>query len=139
MSGGWQSQLSRIERWHKRVIAAENVQDREDFLYAFFENSFALRDWLIDTGAVNQQHIEGLLSQHVELRINRDIANSLKHHSIKRSSQEQPPSIVREYTPERPNSDLGNRMVILSEGKQYDAIELATRCLTIWRQFTRNL
>lgn len=139
MTGGWQEQLSRIERWHKRILAAQNAEDGVDFLYAFFEGSFALRDWLIDTGTVTQQQLEGLFSQHVELRINRDIANSFKHHSITRPSQEQPPSIIREYAPENPSFGSASRLVILSEGQQYDAIDLAGRCLAIWQEYTTLL
>jgi hypothetical protein len=38
--------------------------------------------------------------KHIDLRINRDLANSFKHHSIGRSSKEQPPALMIEYAPE---------------------------------------
>jgi hypothetical protein len=108
-------------------------------LLTFFESSFALRDWLIDTGAVKKKEIESLFSEHVELRINRDLANSSKHHSIDRPSQKQPPSIAIEYAPERPTFRADCRLVVLSEGEKYEALALASRCLEIWRGFCDRL
>jgi hypothetical protein len=137
MTGGWQSHLNRTERWYGRLIAAQSEDDKLDFLYAFFESSFAFRDWLIDTAAVTEQEMNDLFLSHVELRLNRDIANSLKHHSIKRPSQEQPPCIASEYAPERPTFGTDRRLVVLSEGKTYDAIDLAKCCLDTWREYTR--
>jgi hypothetical protein len=135
MTGGGESQFSRVERWYRRATAARDEHDQEDFLFAFFKGSFALRDWLIDSSRFRQQDIEALFSANVELRINRDLANCLKHHSIQRPSQEEPPSIAKEYAPENPTFGKDSRLVVLSEGKVYDALSLASRCLEIWRQF----
>lgn len=139
MTGGWQGQLERVERWYRRAALAKDEHDQLDFLFAFFESSFSLRDWLIDTGVVPQQDVEALFAKHVELRINRDLANSLKHHSIHRGSQEQPPSIAIEYAPECPTYRDDSRLVILSEGVKYDALALAERCLTIWSELSHSL
>lgn len=132
ITGGWQAQLARVGRWYRRAAFVKDEDDQLDFLFAFFESSFSLRDWLIDTGAIPQQEMEALFDKHVELRINRDLANSLKHHSIHRGSQEQPPSIAIEYAPECPSYRSDSRLVVLSEGVKYDALTLAERCLAIW-------
>jgi hypothetical protein len=139
MTGGWQAHLARLERWYRRAALAKDEHDQLDFLFAFFESSFSLRDWLIDTGAVSQQEMEALFAKHVELRINRDLANSLKHHSIHRVSQEQPPSIAIEYAPEYPTYRDDSRLVILSEGVKYDALTLAKQCLVIWTDVSASL
>ena len=139
MTGGWQAHLARVERWYRRAAFAKDEHDQLDFLFAFFESSFSLRDWLIDTGAVSQQGMEALFTKHVELRINRDLANSLKHHSIHRVSQKQPPSIAIEYAPEYPTYRSDSRLVVLSEGKKYDALTLAERCLAIWTDLSHSL
>jgi len=139
MTGGWQSQFERLERWYERSNSARVEHDQLDFLLAFFKNSLALRDWLLDTGAVNKQEIESLFLNQVELRISRDLANSFKHHSIDRPSQEQPPSIAIEYAPERPTFRTDCRLVVLSEGKKYEALALAARCLEVWREFLSPL
>lgn len=139
MTGGWRSHFDRVERWYKRAKSAQTEHDQLDFLLAFFENSFALRDWLIDTGAVTKIEIESLFLEHVELRINRDLANSSKHHSIGCPSQEQPPSIAIEYAPERTTFRADCRLVVVSEGEKYEALALASRCLEIWRGFRNRL
>ncbi len=139
MTGGWQSQLARVERWYERLIAARNEDDQLDFLFAFFESSFALRDWLVNTLAATEQDMAALFKQHVELRLNRDLANSTKHHSISRTSQDEPPSIAAEYAPEWPTFGVDRRLIVLSEGKTYDALALAKRCLDIWREFVKQL
>jgi len=135
MTGGWQGHLARIARWYQRSSTAAEAYDQIDFLYAFFESSFALRDWLLDTGTVSKEDVCSLFATHVELRINRDLANSLKHHSITQPSQERPPAILREYAPESPTFGSSCRLIILSEGEKYDALTLAKRCLEIWREF----
>lgn len=137
MTGGWNSQLSRVERWYERLIAAHNEADQLDFLIAFFENSLALRDWLKDTGIASEQQLTTLFAQHVELRLNRDLANSTKHHSIDRIKH-QPPSLTTEYAPERPTFGQDRRLIVLSEGHVYDALKLAKDCLNIWREFVKQ-
>lgn len=139
MTGGWQSQFERVERWYERSRSARSEHDQLDFLLAFFESSFALRDWLIDEGAVKEKEIESLFSKHVELRINRDLANCFKHHTISRPSQEQPPSLAIEYAPERPTFRSDCRLIVLSEGEKYDALWLAGKCVGIWRGFLSDL
>lgn len=139
MTGGWQGHFDRVERWYERAKSAQSEHDQIDFLFAFFENSFALRDWLIDTGAIKKEEVESLFLEHMELRINRDLANSFKHHSIERPSQEQPPSVLIEYAPEHPTFRADCRLVVLSEGKKYEALELARRCLEIWRGFVKSM
>lgn len=139
MVGGWRSQLARVERWYERLISTRNEHDQLDFLFAFFENSLSLRDWLIDTGVVSQQAIADLYLQHVELRINRDLANSTKHHSIDRVSQDEPPCLTTEYAPEYPTFGTERRLIVLSEGHSYDAIKLAKDCLAIWNKFVEPL
>src|SRR5262249_28170885 len=91
-------QLERVRRWHQRVRAAQpGSLDQADYLYAFFENAFHLRDWLLDTDAVTSPQIEALFATHVEMRLCRDLANAHKHFSLRRPSQPEPPSEVREY------------------------------------------
>ena len=139
MTGGWRSHFDRVERWYERSKLRGPEHDQLDFLFAFFENSFALRDWLLDTGAVSKREVDALFSKHVEMRINRDLANSFKHHSIDRPSQEEPPSIAIEYAPGRPTFRTDSRLVVLSEGVKYDALGLAGRCLEIWRGLLSSL
>jgi hypothetical protein len=62
MSGGWQAQLDRVRRWYHRASKADDVIDRYDFLYAFFENALHLRDWLKDTGAITEKDLDNFFT-----------------------------------------------------------------------------
>src|ERR1039457_1983242 len=102
MTGGWRSHYDQMSRWYARLMEAKEPLDRLDFLYAFFESSHALNDWLRNSGAATEENLRRLSDQHEELRINRDFANSLKHYVLsRRPSQPKPPSLAREY------NDLG--------------------------------
>jgi hypothetical protein len=81
MTGGWQAQLDRVRRWYERVCKAQDPSDRCDFLYAFFENAFHLRDWLKDTGAESDVDLDRFFAENADMRLCRDLANSHKHYS----------------------------------------------------------
>jgi hypothetical protein len=56
---GWQGHLQRVERWHQRANHALDTyngvaaDDAIDFLYAFFQASYHMRDWLQNSGAAS--------------------------------------------------------------------------------------
>jgi hypothetical protein len=58
MTGGWQSQIWRVQRWWRRAVDAADPTDRLDILCAFFENAFHLRDWLLDTGTLSPEKLQ---------------------------------------------------------------------------------
>ena len=135
MTGGWEAQLSRVKRWYDRASAATDQTDIHDFLYAFFENAFHLRDWLIDTGAVSGKDLQAFFDSNEEMRLCRDLANSHKHYSLSsKPSQRIPPSEAREW-----NWDSSVSLVILSNGRKHDALELAARILRLWEEFAAHL
>ncbi len=135
MTGGWQSQLDRVRRWYGRVCMAKDPQDRYDFLYAFFESAFHLRDWLKDTGALSEQDLERLFDSNADMRLCRDLANSHKHYSLRNPSQPAPPSEAYEYAPGIGNLGSDVSLVILSDGAKHDAFGLAGRILCSWEDF----
>lgn len=135
MTGGWRTQLERLRRWYHRLSTAVEPSDRYDFLHAFFENAFHLRDWLKDTGAVSEQDLDAFFAANAEMRLCRDLANAHKHYSLKRPSQPAPPSEAREYLPGMGNLGSDVLLVILSDGVRYDAFELAGRVLRLWDAF----
>lgn len=134
MTGGWQTQLDRVRRWYQRATVAKDQTDRHDFLYAFFENAIHLRDWLKDTGATSEKDLKGFFDSNEEMRLCRDLANSHKHYSLSSEpSQVVPPSEAYEW-----NLDSSVSLVILSDGKKHDALELAARILRLWEGFTAS-
>lgn len=127
-SGGWKGQLRRIERWHRRLTEAAQIgsDDLEDFSYAFFQNAFHLRDWLVKDFPHLKRNIEAAFSANNELGVCRDIANATKHFKIdRRASVDTNISIAREYDPRAPNK---TRLTVLAD-VQYDLISLANECL----------
>ncbi len=134
MTGGWQSQLERVRRWHTRAAGAVDAVDRSDFLYAFFENAFHLRDWLKDAGAASDKDLEALFGE-PDMRLCRDLANSHKHYSLRSPSQPVPSSEAREYSPGNGNLGGDVSLVVLSDGAKHDAFELAGRILDVWEKF----
>jgi len=135
MTGGWESQLARAKRWLDRASQARNAIDRYDFLYAFFENAFHLRDWLFDTGKFPQNELDKLFDENEDMRLCRDLANAHKHYSLTRPSQPIPPTEAREYDPGFGNLESDTSLVILSNGKKHDVFELARRILGVWESF----
>jgi hypothetical protein len=145
---GWRGQLARVTRWRQRVVTAANGEpsaDEIDFLLAFFESAYHLRDWLVETGAVSNVEVDGYVASHIELQLCRDIANGFKHHSLRRPSIDAEFAIVNQYVP--PN-ERGRRYrlpngewTILANGTQLGLVDLSERVLLLWNQFwvQRNL
>jgi hypothetical protein len=138
MTGGWQSQFERVCRWHARLHAASTPEDCLDYLYAFFESAFALRDWLIDSGAASRQAVSGLFDSNEDMKLCRDLANSHKHRSLRSPSQPHPPSEALEYSPRCGNLGSDHSLVILSNGRKHDAVQLADRVLSGWQIFLES-
>ena len=66
-SGGWRAQWDRTHRWYERVkrVGRDSTAlpaDRLDFLLAFFQNCYALRDWIQKDGTACQAELDMLMS-----------------------------------------------------------------------------
>jgi hypothetical protein len=110
--------------------------DVEDFLYAFFQNCYHMRDWLPDA-AFPSSDVDAFLDKHIELRVCRDICNLTKHCELtRRPAQGFELCILREYV------GAGNgwfeddsRLIIATRNMTLDAREVASCCLRLWREF----
>lgn len=138
-------QLERVERWYERLQQAEVGSDEQlDFLFAFFTNCYHLRDFLEESD-ISQEKIAGLLKKH-EMQICRDICNESKHCSLSR------PSIYESQSDGQKDTGTFGGVVILRavdllhpdtpywvvrvQGvERHEALELAHKCLTLWREF----
>jgi hypothetical protein len=142
---GWQGQYMRMCRWHERIKILANdtkpSKDELDFLLAFFDSAFHLRDWLKVSGGFTKQSLDKLFQSHVELKITRDIANAFKHFELSKPSQDGRFSIVNEYVPV---DALGNfrypngKWTICAGGEKIGLVELTERVVEIWNQFLKN-
>lgn len=63
MTGRWQSQWARVQRWHSRASLSQDPEDKFDFIDASFENASHLRDWLQDTNGASKNEPDHLFDQ----------------------------------------------------------------------------
>lgn len=154
LGSGWKGQYARVLRWHQRITSLGALDDATpapfiafDYLYAFFQNCFHLRDWLKNDGAVSEKSLRSFMSGNIEMAVCRDIANGTKHFRINRPSVDALPSIGREYHP--PDS-IGKRagttesyFVILEDRTshaevRFDLQDLADKCVNSWQTLLRT-
>lgn len=135
---GWEGQYARMLRWHERVgLAAREAryEDEMDFVLVLFQQALHLRDWIHDALPEARTDLEILFRDNVELGICRDIANGYKHMSLSRASVDQAFSIVFEYNPLSPAK---GDMVVLAGGHKFELLDLAGRCVALWRNFVES-
>ena len=136
---GYRGQFSRVRRWYRRLSTATALDDIEDFLYAFFQNCYHLREWLLDAKVVAQTELESLFADNVEMQLCQDICNATKHQSLSTPRRPREFSLAREYVgPKRGWFEDDSILVVLSEGHKYDAIDLARSCLSLWEEFFKQ-
>ncbi len=149
--GGWEGQLERVRRWHRRVAAIRfakasdgSAEENLDTVYAFFQNCTHLVDWIVHDLPARTSAVEALYSRTPELRIARVISNATKHLDLDR-----PPSVEggfadgREYVfngwlsssePVRNQS-----WFVIANGEKYDIFDLAQRCMDAWEDFAAKV
>lgn len=102
-------QFERIKRWHERFKEIHSGREHtresdyyQDVVYAFFQNCWSLKDWIINSGALSKEKIEEVekfFHSNMDMKICRDIANGSKHLLIKEPSIDPNISIARrEYS-----------------------------------------
>ena len=144
-------QFERLKRWHERLIDIQrslSVKDslyskyddadfEVDTFYAFFMNSYHLKDWLLSSGVVKKKEVEDFINTNLELKICRDLCNGSKHLNLTSPSTRSGPfgiaTLHKEYTP------IGKKRsyCVLAEGK-HDVFDLANRCVAIWAEFLQS-
>lgn len=149
-SGGWRAQYARVARWHNRVTkigraksrANDNDMEAEhDFVYAFFQTCYHLRDWLQHSGAVERAKLDDFFRDNKEMQVCRDICIGTKHLRVDKPSVDSSFNIGREYVPaewpgDRPH--INERWFIIAGDTKYDIFELADRCMELWKQFLKQ-
>jgi hypothetical protein len=104
---GWEDQLRRAQRWHRRATAAIGnaraggmSDDDWDDIYAFFMNAYHVGDWMIADGACTRTDWYNLVKDHFELSLCRDLCNGVKHRRLTgKPAVDASPWTLREYVP----------------------------------------
>jgi len=143
-------QFERTKRWHNRLreTISKTEHDREadyyeDLVYAFFQNCFHLKDWMLNSGdIIDPKDVNDFIESHDEMKICRDLCNISKHLSISKPSIDPNTKIASRQHKLSPGSGTAAIAVITYEvnvnGKVYSIYELATRCLELWEQFLKE-
>jgi len=152
---GWRGQFARVLRWHKRVrdlgaaFGATDGMSPFDYLYAFFQNCYHLRDFLKNSNAVTQASLDAFMNATPAMALCRQIANGTKHLTLdpSRTKLDVLPSIGREYHPAGwPGKRAGTNeeyFILIEEPstgevQRVDLQNLSDECVEAWTGFLRN-
>jgi hypothetical protein len=146
---GWRGQLARVERWHARALEALRTGDphADDYLYAFFQAAFHLKDWLANSGTVDRTTLNGLIKGSRPLGLCRDVCHGSKHFAIRSKwTDTDRLALMREYVPPpSEGGEPGERLRLIAVVGKDDSVnyfpiaELMDDCVEAWRDFCRPL
>lgn len=140
----WVPQWGRVINWHQKIKLEKKKHNDShglsgvdmDVVYAFFQNCYHLRDWILNSNPKLQHKIEEYFKNHIEMQICQDICNGLKHMDISRPKIDPDFSFYREYdhfaaeTQENPI-----KYNIIAGGYKYDIFELIDKLVALWEEF----
>lgn len=147
----YRQQLQRLERKYrsllqkKNTIKDTNIDEMRDVLSSFFQDCWHLKDWLISSTKLDQVKLYAFLSSSVEMNMCREICNTAKHLVLNNPSKIAqarlanfrdigvPLALAREYEPN------GDKLTFLFVQQEYDAFELAGKCLGFWHEFLSSI
>ena len=144
MSDRYLEQYERMKRWFKRFeeIHDGKTHDRpsyyyQDEVFAFFQNCYHLKDWVINSGVIAKDKVESFISQSTELSICADLCNGSKHLQLKRTRTGDYSTDIaaQHYTLSLPEERISVRYEVISSNQKYDAFSLATECIKEWHDF----
>ena len=130
----WVEQWARVDRWLNKLQAAYGVNtpadEMMDLFYAFFQNLFSMRDWLLRSPGIDRSKVGVLFSSH-KLQLCRDIVNGSKHCVIDRASVDSCILTVRERDPDLKRAGYARSEVfrVIANGHKTDLYGLAMTCL----------
>jgi len=140
-------QFERVNRWYLKFKEInDGISQRyhsnyyKDVVYAFFQNCYHLKDWVKNDEHVNKElrnKAECFVNNSTALKICGDICNGSKHSKITDGKEK----IDKDTKISRTNhilvvgSTYSAKYKIISENNEYDAFDLATQCITEWKEF----
>lgn len=131
---GWPGQYRRMLRWYDRLrgaLSGEDANEIFDFIYAFFQNCYHLKDWLVSDGVATNAEVKALFDSSTELKLCRDLCNSTKHLQYNSPNIESKPRIWREWDALSKTS-YGWYLYV---DERRSVTERATKCVAIWDDF----
>ncbi len=144
---GWRSQWRRVNRWFDRLEeisknrATHGSPEEWDIAYAFFQNAVFLKDWLVNSRAIEARTVEIFFDVHWELRLCQDVSNGTKHFKLRNPRSKILAMVPREYEDpglERDPDQMVWLLGLFDENRGFgtiDVFQLAKRCMDTWRLF----
>ncbi len=148
MSTTYVKQYERVKRWYDRFSALNNGRTHDSFsenyvddIYAFFQNSYHLKDWIKNDSAVPvaiQNAVEPYITSTRCLRLCADICNSSKHLSLTNPRSNEAPAFGAKHY--GLNLGAGSQKIQLkwevdTSNGPIDAFQLARECIDAWEVF----
>jgi hypothetical protein len=132
-----------LRRWLARIEnQTTNQLEHVDFLWAFFQNCWHMKDWIKNDDSLDQRFrdsIENLAKNYNSLMISADLANRSKHLDLKSIRKDARltghvsvtiDEIVQ--TGESSSNVSWEYIAVLSDGSQHDALNLARMAVNDW-------
>ena len=142
-ANGYRDQLDRARRFLERVEAPGARPDAyyQDDVWAFFQNCWHLKDWLLNDPRLNQEtktKITAAASAARCLMICSDITNGTKHYLLKE------PRVGARHSHTNTRIEPGREAIVdclieLEDGTWLSARKIARECLTEWERILTEL
>lgn len=135
----WLEQWGLVERSFKKLqelYTTDGVdnQDARTIVKDFFLHSWHLKDWISADSdiSVTNKEVWSLFESEPDLQVCRAMANTAKHHTLK-DIDEMTARVSSVVT--QPQCQVKIEASTTDGTQSHDALELATSCLLIWRNY----
>ncbi|MBU2555541.1 MAG: hypothetical protein KKF98_13885 [Bacteroidetes bacterium] len=143
-SNGWYGQIERMERFKKRSIEADNVDDSLDFSFAFFQSCYHLREWIPTFESIDKAEWSKKWKKFINnndcIRYCRDLCNVSKHMTIDvdKASITANVIITREYEEDESENGKFLGWTLHIDNKEMDFFKLMEDCTEAWKKFIKE-
>lgn len=140
-------QLNRTKRWHEKIklILVSELPTKEidennrDIIYAFFQNCYHIKDWVISSFPLKKSAVEEFIQSNNDLKICRDICNGSKH--LKLNNYSVDPNISNNlhgrFYSISINNNVRTEVIYFAtvNNRSVDVVSVAANCLVLWETF----
>ncbi len=150
--GQGMTQIDRTRRYLKRLrdiytgvpYIEETREYYVDDVLSFFIHCHHIGDWIENTNKVGitRDHLLAFIRAHPELRICADLCNQTKHCRLTSKWTDGTHLVSRTFESSGRNGVIHTtkgKFTVHSEGKFFDALDLAESCLRLWDEFVNQL
>ena len=144
----WGDQYQRMVRWYKKfeeidrgkIDNAPDYFSYHDVVYAFFQNCYHLKDWIINDArrSLSKDLVEQFIEKNECMRICADICNGTKHLKLEKSRSAKSPRL-EPFSIMIQLSEKGQihkiKYSIDTTAGSFDAFKLASECVEKWEEF----